>query len=462
MQLVDRTLSYLVPEILITDPVWREKWNKRQKENFLRYASFFFLAVAIGEIANFFFFDVPMGLEPSEFWLRYRLSMAAMCALCTGFYVSPLTKFKGYKLPAFVASFILCYTQAYVSIWYSIDAWIFFYIFVMVTMMVMTLNVIWSLVYTLVLCVVGAPVIHEAGIRFEYTTSATMVSLLVTAIIRRSALSEVRNFILSEENLAQQTRIAEISNEFSNRIQSFIPRVIADRMAEMLQRGMSVVEASIEALKARKKNVACLFTDIRGFTEGSKELDEFIIESVMPEVTACSNAIEDLGGIPRKIGDLIFAYFDDDSMHLNVLRAIAAGVEVGKLNETMNLSASKKRINRYILISAGEAMVGNFGGLDSSVEITALGTPVNFLSRVDDLTKQPSIARLLRSGDLILSERAKRAVDDLELAIPFDHIDLDELELRIRDFPEVRNLYKLTPQEDLDSLLSTVLSRVKD
>lgn len=462
MQIVDRTLSYLIPEILITDPGWREKWNKRQKENFLRYAGFFFLAVMFGQIANYFFFDVPMGLEPSEFWLQYRVSMAVMCGLCTAFYLSSLTNLRGYKLPALIASFIMCYTQAYVSIWYSIDAWIFFYIFVMTTMMVMGLNVVWSLAYTLVLCVAGAPIVQEAGIRAEYTTSATIVSLVVTAIMRRSALSDVRNFLLSEENLAQQTRIAEISNEFSGRIQSFIPRVIANRMAELLQSGMSVVEASIEALKARKKNVACLFTDIRGFTQGSKELDEFIIESVMPEVTACSNAIEDLSGIPRKVGDLIFAYFDDESMHLNVLRAIAAGVEVGKLNETMNLSASQKQINRYILISAGEAMVGNFGGLDSSVEITALGTPVNFLSRVDDLTKQPSIARLLRSGDLILSEHAKHAVDDLELGIPFEHLDLDELELHIRDFPEVRSLYKLTPAEDLDTLLSTVLSRVED
>jgi class 3 adenylate cyclase len=223
---------------------------------------------------------------------------------------------------------------------------------------------------------------------------------------------------------------------------------------------MSVVEASIEALKARKQNVACLFTDIRGFTQGSKELDEFIIESVMPEVTACSNAIEDLSGIPRKIGDLIFAYFDDDSMHLNVLRAICAGIEVSKLNETMNLSSSQKQINRYILISAGEAMVGNFGGLDSSVEITALGTPVNFLSRVDDLTKSPAVAEALDSGDLIVSETVKHLVDELELSIPFELINLDELEVSIRDFPEVKRLFKLTPTPEIDRLLAVVLTKV--
>ena len=462
MRVVDDVLSYLVPEILITDQAWKEKWDVRQKENYLRYAGFFFLAMGVGQVANYFFFDVPMDLQPAEFWLQYRASMAVMCGLCTAYYLSPLTKLRAYKVPAFIASSIMCYTQAYVSIWYSSDAWIFFYIFVMVTMIAMALNVVWSLLYTLVICLAGAPVIQEAGIVPEYTTSATIVALVVTAIVRRSALSDVRNFLLSEENLAQQTRIADISAEFAGRIQSFIPRVIASRMSKLLDGGMSVVEASIEALKARKKNVACLFTDIRGFTQGSKELDQFIVESVMPEVTACSNAIEDLSGIPRKVGDLIFAYFDDDSMHLNVLRAIVAGVEVGKLNETMNLSASQKQINRYILISAGEAMVGNFGGLDSSIEITALGTPVNFLSRVDDFTKEPSVAQLLQSGDLILSENAKGLMDSLDLNLPFEHIDLDTLNLSIRDFPEVRSLFKLTPTEDVDALLSEVLSKVED
>jgi class 3 adenylate cyclase len=303
-------------------------------------------------------------------------------------------------------------------------------------------------------------VIQEAGIVLEYTVSATIVTMLFAVIIQRSALSAVRGFILAEENLAQQTRIAEISGEFSARIQSFIPRVIASRMSEHLNNGMSVVEASIEALKAKKKSVACLFTDIRGFTQGSKELDEFIIESVMPEVTACSNAIEDLSGIPRKIGDLIFAYFDDDSMHLNVLRALCAGIEVSKLNETMNLSSSQKPINRYILISAGEAMVGNFGGLDSSVEITALGTPVNFLSRVDDLTKSPEVAEGLQSGDLIVSETAKNLVDELGLSVPFELIDLDARAVSIRDFPEVKRLFKLTPTPEIDSLLNVVMSKV--
>lgn len=460
LQIVDSVLSFLVPEILITDPEWRERWRSQQKENFLRYAGFFFLAVAIAYIANYFLFDLPMGLEPTDFWLKFRSGMAVMGAACTAFYLSPFTRSRLYKLPAIGASVVICYTQAMVTIWYSSDAWIFFYIFVMTTVMILGMNVVWSLLYCLVLCVFCAPILTEAGVIPEYTSSATIVTMAVTAIMRRTALQEVRNFVLSEENLAQQKRIADISNEFAERLQSFIPRVIADRMADHLDSGMSVVEASIEALKAKKKNVACLFTDIRGFTQGSKDLNEFIVESVLPEVTACSNAIEDRAGIPSKVGDLIFAYFDDDSIHLNVIRAISAGIEVARLNEAMNVSSSQKTINRYILISSGEAMVGNFGGLDTSVEITALGTPVNFLSRVDDITKESAIAQFLQSGDLVISESAKKAMEDLKLSLPFQLLDLDKLGLSIRDFPEVRALYKLGPTSELEAIFQDILAEV--
>ncbi len=457
MQWYDTLLSYLSPATLITDPEWRTKWNLIQKEAFLRYAGFFFVIVAVGTMTNHFLFDRAMGLEPVEFWFQFRIGLSLLCVLTAVFYFSRLTRIASYKAPALLACCVICYTQALVTIWYHLDAWIFFYVFVITCTIMLSLNIVWSLVFAMGNCIAAISVLREAGLSLEYIVSSMITTAAVTIIVRRSSVTEVQNFLLSEQNIAAQTRIAEISADFAERVQSFIPRVIADRMNNYLDDGMSVVEASIEALQAEKKNVACLFTDIRGFTQGSKNLDEFIVESVMPEVTACSNAIEDLKGIPRKVGDLIFAYFDDESVHLNVLRAIAAGIEVAQLNEAMNVSGTQVTIKRYILISAGEAMVGNFGGLDTSIEITALGTPVNFLSRVDDATKEPKIAERLNSGDIVLSETAKNAVDDLALPIPFEHLDLDELGVKIRDFPEVRSLFKVEPNARIAEMIDTVV-----
>jgi class 3 adenylate cyclase len=265
-------------------------------------------------------------------------------------------------------------------------------------------------------------------------------------VVRSSLLSEVNSFLLGQENIAAQKKIIELNLDFAERIRSFIPRVIAQRLENYVEKErMTVLEASIEVLAPRKMDVACLFSDIRDFTQGSKELDEFISQSVIPEVKACSDAIEDQHGIPRKIGDLIFAYFDDQNIETNLLRAVTSGMEIAKLNHDMNATSSSVNIKRYVLISCGEAIVGNIGGLDSSIEITALGSTVNYLSRVDELTKHEKIQCRLGPGDLVLCDRSSEVLGRLAPDIEQNRIDL--CNLNIRDFPEVRSIYCVKPTD---------------
>ena len=54
-----------------------------------------------------------------------------------------------------------------------------------------------------------------------------------------------------------------------------------------------------------------------------------------------------------------------------------------------------------MLIANGDAIVGNLGGYDSSIEITALGSPVNLLSRIDEITKLPRFREVVRESDLV-------------------------------------------------------------
>ena len=208
-----------------------------------------------------------------------------------------------------------------------------------------------------------------------------------------------------------------------------------------------MLQAAVEVLKARKTNVACLFSDIRGYTQGSKDLEAFVNKSVLPEMKACSDKVEEHLGIPRKIGDLIFAYFDDKSIDKNTVRAITAGMEIARLNQDMNATVTESEIRRYILISTGEAIVGNLGGLDSSIEITALGSPVNLLSRLDDLTKDPTMLDLLNPGDLIICQNTFSVIERLGIGLDCELIDLDALGLSVRDFPETQLLYRIEPND---------------
>jgi class 3 adenylate cyclase len=210
---------------------------------------------------------------------------------------------------------------------------------------------------------------------------------------------------------------------------------------------MSVIEASIEVLTPKKRKVSCIFSDIRGFTQGSKDLEAFIKESVIPEVKACSDAIEDFGGIPRKIGDLIFAYFDEESVERNIVASAAAAMAISRLNQDMNETANMVRIKRYVLLSYGEALVGNLGGLDSSIEITALGSPVNFLSRLDEATKNRALADKLSPGDLVLSQEFSKMLASLVPDVTQSEIDLQKIGVSIRDFDDVRYVYSVSPSD---------------
>ena len=269
-------------------------------------------------------------------------------------------------------------------------------------------------------------------------------------VLKASHVADVRNFVLNQENIAAQKKIIELNIEFSDRLRAFIPKVIADRLETHVKRNrLTVIQAAVEVLKPRHAEVACLFSDIRGYTQGSKDLERFVDKSVLPEMKACSNAVEQFLGIPRKVGDLIFAYFDDTDVRTNVLRCLLAGIEISRINKDLNQTTAESEIRRYILISSGTAVVGNLGGLDSSIEITALGPPVNFLSRLDELTKHQRLASLLSAGDILVCSNTARVLADTGVRINLEEIDIGELDLRIRDFPEVTRIHRLPKSEDV-------------
>src|SRR5262249_43308259 len=135
-----------------------------------------------------------------------------------------------------------------------------------------------------------------------------------------------------------------------------------------------------EALRPKLETVACLYSDIRRFTQQSKDLSGFLLRSALPNIRYCTDVVESCGGIPRLIGDLIFAYFDGENPEASLLAAMRAGFSLVEINEELNRAATSGfEVHRFVVLSYGEAMVGNIGAQYGSREITALGPPVNIL-----------------------------------------------------------------------------------
>ncbi len=449
MKWFDSAIAWLFPSVLVEGTPWKQLWLAKDREGFLFSCRVFFPLLAVTYLAHYFFYDKVNHLEPIEFWLYFRLSIAGLALLTFAFYVSPAARWWWYKVPAILTCWVLCQAQAYVALWHGLESWVFCYILIVVSVFVLRMSALSSLIFVGITVATQTPILDEAGISGTYIFTGTVVAATTSVIVRSSYLSDVRGFLLNQENIAAQKKIIELNMEFADRIRSFIPKVIAQRIDDCMDKDrMSVLEASIEVLTPRTKQVSCLFSDIRGFTQESRDINAFVRDSVVPEVKACTDAIEGYRGIPRKIGDLIFAYFDDERQVENVLRSVAAGMSVSRLNYDMNATANSKAIKRYVLISCGEALVGNLGGLDSSIEITALGSPVNFLSRLDELTKHPRVSALLSPGDLVLSMDAWGAIESFAPTMSKKKIDLAQLGVSIRDFGDVKYVLALTPSDD--------------
>ena len=459
MKWFESAITWLFPRLLIQGTAWEADWWEQERSNFITIARIMLPLTSIVWLAHYYLYDLPMGLEPTDQWFLLRSVLSTVMFVAFLFYCSPLAKRSGYKGPAVVAAWGLCFGQSIAVFWYGQQAWIFGFILVFASVMMLRMPPFQSVVFALFTIGSQSYLYIKAGLSAPDILTGTLVIVSMSLVVRSSYASEVKYYLLNKDNITAQQQIAELSSELASRIRAFIPKVIADRMDYAVQQERkSIVEASINVLEPKRKEIACLFSDIRGFTKGSENLEDFINSSVIPEVKACSDALERYEGIPRKIGDLVFAYFDGPFIEKNVLGAVLAGFDIAKLNKDINETLSVKNIRRYILISSGEAIVGNIGGLDSSIEITALGPPVNFLSRLDDATKHPELEKLLKHGDIVLSEDCFVKVPSL-FELDYLEINLFELDIEIRDFLDTKFVYRIEPTETNRKILATIAMR---
>ena len=366
MQWLANSVEALFPKAIVKGTAWEQTWEVEQRDLFVRTALFFFPLVALTYIGHFVFYDRVINLEPIEGWFVFRVTAALLAMLCFMYYFrsrNTPTVSKFYKVPALIAVSLLCISQAFIATIHEQASYLFSFIFVVIGVFIMRSSALNSFLLSTALLALQLPLLIQTDDSIQVLFSGAFVTILTSVITRTAYASEVKNFLLTHERDQSKQEMIDLTQEFSNRLRSFIPKVIANRLQNAVDlKGMSVLEASIEVLRPRSKEITCLFSDIRGFTKSSKNLDSFVAKSVLPELKACSDEIENFEGIPRKIGDLVFAYFDDTDTELNVLRSVLAAIRISNLNKDINETLSAERVNRYILIASGEAIVGNVGG----------------------------------------------------------------------------------------------------
>jgi adenylate cyclase len=145
-------------------------------------------------------------------------------------------------------------------------------------------------------------------------------------------------------------------------------------------------------LTGSSRELAVLFSDIRGFTTISEEmLPEMVVESLNKYFEHMVDIIIDHDGIVDKyMGDAIMAFYGAPVQHKNdSLLAVQTGLDM--LDEIKNFNIWQLENNRPsfdigIGINYGQVTVGNIGS-EKKMDYTVIGDMVNTASRLEGLTK---------------------------------------------------------------------------
>ena len=177
------------------------------------------------------------------------------------------------------------------------------------------------------------------------------------------------------------------------RYRNVLGRYISENVAKIVLEDRRSFE---ESLRGRKKPVAILFSDIRGFTSMTETSDADKLVAQLNEYFSemVGTVLKEGGNIQKFIGDAIMAAWGDThSLGLaeDAQRAVRAALRMrpalAGLNGRWENNPDRKKLTIGIGVNHGEVIVGNVGTQDRT-EFTVLGDGVNLAARLESATKQ--------------------------------------------------------------------------
>ncbi|NMT64904.1 adenylate/guanylate cyclase domain-containing protein [Marinobacter orientalis] len=152
-------------------------------------------------------------------------------------------------------------------------------------------------------------------------------------------------------------------------------------------------------LETRRKKLAVFFSDIKGFTELSEEMEpEALTELLNHYFNEMSEVALKYGGtIDKFVGDSIMIFFGDPSSRgqkEDAFACVSMAVEMRKhmkiLRQKWRSQGIKTPLEIRMGISTGYTTVGNFGA-ENRMDYTIIGKEVNLASRLESLAKPGEI-----------------------------------------------------------------------
>ncbi len=449
---LDRIIYYFFPSWLLNTTPWKSIWQESEDNLTIRRYRILFLLLGIGYLLHYFFVDIPLGLTKDPVWLIYRFGIFSGCMASIGLtFLKDRTLFLS-QLAYWLVAIGTSWAQAHSMVWYSGVSPIWgFFVAVSFAVFYRADNLL-SILMLSILIAVQWPSIIDTNQNLNLIGGCLIVAYLFVIFSVKRRIEEIQNFIQVQKQIEIEKVLANVQQNLADQIRAFLPGKINRDLVSILRNGLSVTQAIDEVLRPKNKTIACLFSDIRGYTEASKRSD-YILQSALPNIKATTAIVEENNGVPRLVGDLVFAYFEEDSHSDYLLNSFKTANVVLKENILHNDSQqNNSKVTRYIILDHGPAICGNLGGANSSREITALGEPVNRSARIDEVTKSRVLRGLFGTQAIIYSEQYVQALKNAGFTADFELVDLEKLNLKIRDFEEMKKIYYSIEVQDLKSL----------
>lgn len=200
-------------------------------------------------------------------------------------------------------------------------------------------------------------------------------------------------------------------------------------------------------LGGEKKQLTAIFTDIKGFSTISEQLDPRDLVSLLNEyLTGMSDIIlENYGTIDKYEGDAIIAFFGAPvEFEDHALRACSSALAMKRIEQKLNLrftedGMSPAPLETRIGINTGEMVVGNMGTLQK-MDYTIMGNAVNLAARLEGVNK--------RYGTWILiSEETRNAIGTGFVARRLDRVRVVGIKQPVRLFELVEEQSRITKRQ---------------
>jgi len=164
-------------------------------------------------------------------------------------------------------------------------------------------------------------------------------------------------------------------------------------------------------LETQRKKLAVFFSDIRGFTELSEEMEPEALTDVLNHYfnEVSQIALKHGGTIDKFVGDSIMIFFGDPTsrgQRADTLACVSMAIDMRKhmkiLRQKWRSQGIKTPLQIRMGISTGYATVGNFGA-ENRMDYTIIGKEVNLASRLEHLA-QP--------GEILVTHEAFALIKD--------------------------------------------------